>query len=372
MKKQLFVLLPSFENYGGHEIEFLKPLKIFANKKKFNLIYLLPKVNFIKLKEKNFRIFFGKKKNYFITKLIFTIFNFLQIYKIFSKNLKSKNIIYIDGFSFYFLISFSFYYFLFLKTKEVKLILWLRYSYESSLKDLYLKFFITKICNLKSTVFLTENNKLKKNLRKNFKNIKLYTMPSLHNLYKYKKKTIRPDAKKNPIILCPGSYRYEKYGVNLINFLNNNFQYKFQLRISKHSRNKIPEINKEKNYKINYIDENLDQKSHIKEIASSDIILLPYKMPDYEYRTSGIFFEAISMNKITLITHGTLITKDLQKFNLEKFSIKNWQNLGMKEILNLLTNKNIHKKLFRLSSYYNKINGIKPFSNKLISIYNLL
>ena len=33
------------------------------------------------------------------------------------------------------------------------------------------------------------------------------------------------------------------------------------------------------------------------------------------------------------------ITKDLQKFNLEKFSIKNWQNLGMKEILNLLTNK---------------------------------
>ena len=83
MKKQLFVLLPSFENYGGHEIEFLKPLKIFANKKKFNLIYLLPKVNFIKLKEKNFRIFFGKKKNHFITKLIFTIFNFLQIYKIF-------------------------------------------------------------------------------------------------------------------------------------------------------------------------------------------------------------------------------------------------------------------------------------------------
>ena len=66
------------------------------------------------------------------------------------------------------------------------------------------------------------------------------------NMYKYKKKTIRPDAKKNPIILCPGSYRYEKYGVNLINFLNNNFQYKFQLRISKHSRNKIPEINKEK------------------------------------------------------------------------------------------------------------------------------
>ena len=78
------------------------------------------------------------------------------------------------------------------------------------------------------------------------------------------------------------------------------------------------------------------------------------------------------MNKITFISHGTLISKDLKKFNLQKLAIKKWHNLSMKEIFNRLSNKDIHKKLLRLSSYYNKINGIKPFSNKLISIYNLI
>ena len=63
MKKQLFVLLPSFENYGGHEIEFLKPLKIFANKKKFNLF--ITKSKFHKIKRKKFQNFFWKKKKPF-------------------------------------------------------------------------------------------------------------------------------------------------------------------------------------------------------------------------------------------------------------------------------------------------------------------
>ena len=372
MNNQLFVILPSFENYGGHEVEFLKPLKIFAKKNKFNLIYLLPKVNLIKFNEKNFRIFFGKKKGWFFNKLIFIFFNFLQIYKFFSKNLKSKNTIYIDGFSFYFLISFAIYYFFFLRKREIKLIIWLRYPYKNSLKDLFLKFFINKVCNLKKTVFLTENSKLKKNLKKNLKKIKLYTMPSLHNLSKYKKNNLLYNVKNSPTILCPGTYRYEKYGINLINFLKNNFMYNFQLRISEYSKNIIADIIDKKKYKITYIKENLDQKSHIKEIAKSDIILLPYKMPDYEFRTSGLFFEAASMNKMTLISHGTLISKDLKKFGLENLSVKKWQDLSIKEILNLLSNKSIRKKMLRLSSYYDKINGINPLSNKLISIYNKL
>ena len=281
MSRQLFVVLPSFENYGGHEIEFLKPLKLLANKKKIKLIYLLPKSNLIKLKEKSYRIFFGKKQSLFITKLIFIFFNFMQIYKFFIKNLKPKNTIYIDGFSFYFLISFIVYYFFFLKKKEIKLIIWLRYPYQNALKDLFLKLFINKICNLKKTVFLTENNKLKKNLKRNFKKIKLFTMPSLHNLFKYKKKTLRFKLKDCPTILCPGTYRYEKYGINLINFLKNNFDYKFKLKISENSKNKIKELKKNKKYKINYFKENLNQNLHINQIVKSDIIFLPYKMPDY-------------------------------------------------------------------------------------------
>ena len=53
-------------------------------------------------------------------------------------------------------------------------------------------------------------------------------------------------------------------------------------------------------------------KKFISEVLESDVILLPYKMPDYKYRTSGLFFEAISLNKFTYVSNGTLMEKDLK------------------------------------------------------------
>ena len=58
-------------------------------------------------------------------------------------------------------------------------------------------------------------------------------------------------------------------------------------------------------------EDNLDKKDFINEIIKSDVVLLPYKIPDYSYRTSGIF-ETISLNKFTFVTTGTLMSKDLK------------------------------------------------------------
>ena len=54
--RNFFVLLPSFENYGGHEFTFIKSLNYFAKKKRLNLVYLLPKKNKLKLKNKNLKM----------------------------------------------------------------------------------------------------------------------------------------------------------------------------------------------------------------------------------------------------------------------------------------------------------------------------
>ena len=51
--RNFFVLMPSFENYGGHEFTFIKPLNFFAKEKRLNLIYLLPKNNKLKFKNKS-------------------------------------------------------------------------------------------------------------------------------------------------------------------------------------------------------------------------------------------------------------------------------------------------------------------------------
>ncbi len=371
MRRNFFVLMPSFESFGGHEVEFLKPLKLFASKKKLDLIYLLPKKNLMKFKEKNIKCFFGNKKNSLIKKLFGILLNLIKLKKFFAKNLKQNDIIYLDGFSIYFLISFIIFYF-FLKKESTKLIVWLRYPYQNSIKNMILKFFINQIKNPKETVYLTENDNLRNKLKKNFKLKNIYTMPSLHNLNKYKKTKNKYNSKIPPVVLCPGIYREEKFGNNLNFFLTKNYQNNFQLRISENFKKKIEKSDKLKNLNINFIKENLNHKLHIKEITNCDIILLPYQMPDYKYRTSGLFFETISMNKITLITSGTLMAEDLKKFNLQSLSISRWKNIPFKKILNLLNNKKINKNLLKFSNYYNKINGIKPFTNKLLNVCDCL
>ncbi len=354
--------MPSFENFGGHEFSFIKPLNLFSRNKNLNLIYLLPKLNKLKLKNKNYKIIFFSKEFKFIIKLISILANYLIIKKFFEKNLKNKDIIYLDGYSLYFLISFIFFYYT-SNQKKIKLILWLRYPITNSIKNNILKFFLYKICNLKETIFLTENELLEKNIKKNLENIKINKMPSLHNLSKFKK--IKKINKTNFTILCPGIYREEKYGKNLINFLESNLNNNFRLKISKKFKVKLKNTYYSLNKKIIFVDNNLNYKNFIKEVQKSDVIFLPYKMPAYKYRTSGLFFESISLNKFTFVSNGTLMENDLKKFNLQSFAVKKWKDLKINRILNIIENKKNINNLRNFSDYYKKVNGPKSFSNKL-------
>ena len=363
--RNFFVLMPSFENYGGHEFTFIKPLNFFAKEKRLNLVYLLPKNNKLKFKNKSSKIIFFSKKYNFLLKIISIIINYFKIKNYFKKRYDDNDIIYLDGYSLYFLISFTLFYFLSNK-KKIKLILWLRYPITKSLKDKILKFFIHKIYNLTNTIFLTENELLEKNIRKNFNKIRINKMPSLHNLGQYKK--TKKINKKNFKILCPGIYREEKYGSNLIKFIKNNLTKNFKVKISRNFKLEFKNLPQKYLKKLIFINDNLNYKNFINEVLKSDIILLPYKMPNYKYRTSGLFFEAISLNKFTYVSNGTLMEKDLKKFDLINFGIKNWENLTIDAIFRNIKNKKNIRKLRNFSDYYKKINGPKSFSNKLIGL----
>ena len=84
--RNFFVLMPSFENYGGHEFTFIKPLNFFAKEKRLNLVYLLPKNNKLKFKNKSSKIIFFSKKYNFLLKIISIIINYFNIEKL-NKNL---------------------------------------------------------------------------------------------------------------------------------------------------------------------------------------------------------------------------------------------------------------------------------------------
>ena len=359
-------MMPAFENYGGHEYSFLNPLKKFAIQNNLELIYLLPKNNLIKLDKKNYKILYLSKKFFIIKKILSTYVNFLILHKFFNKYLKKNDLIYLDGFSIYFLISFILFYF-FSKKKKINVICWLRYPINNSIKDLLLKMCINKILKTDKLILLTENNILKKKIKMKINKIKLFSMPSLHNLSKYQEKKIK---NKYLTMFCPGIYREEKYGANLIEFLKKNIDYNFRLKISKNFLSNTKFLDKDLKKKLILIKDNLSIKTFIKEVNNCDLILLPYKMPDYLYRTSGIFFESISLKKISLVSSGTLMAKDLERFNLKNLVVQNWKTLKLIDIVNILKDKNINKNLNKFSNYYKKINGIKPFVDKLDTLNN--
>ena len=151
---------------------------------KFN--FFITQKNKLKFKNRNIKILFFSKKYNFLIKIISIFINFYKIKSYFKKKHNDNDIFYLDGYSLYFLISFMLFYTL-PNHKKIKLIIWLRYPITKSLKYKILKFFVYKICNLKNTIFLTENELLEKNIRENLAKIKINKMPSLHNLSRYKK-----------------------------------------------------------------------------------------------------------------------------------------------------------------------------------------
>jgi len=101
---------------------------------------------------------------------------------------------------------------------------------------------------------------------------------------------------------------------------------------------------------------------------NSDLILLPYKIPDYLSRTSGLFFESISLNKPTFVTDGTLMSQDLRKFKLRQFIVKDWSKLSFRFLEHALNSRQNAYHLNKFSDYYKKINGNKNFANKLANV----
>ena len=377
MKKNLHIFLPSFENYAGHEIQFIDILNLFTKKKTLSSVFILPKTNKIKFKGNIKRILNGKKENFPITKILNIFKNFRVLKKYFATEIspQKKNIIYVDGYSFYFLVTF-FLILIFTRNKNLSLMLWIRYPYNDIIRKNIFKIFLY-LANkyFKKKIFLTENILLKKKLIKNFRLSNLNLMPSLHNLYELNKKfyhiKIKKYQNKNKInFLCPGVFREEKYGSNLINFLKKNQKIYFQLKISRLFQSKV--INYKKiNYKMIFIKDNLNIKNHIQQIIDTDFIILPYQMPNYAYRTSGIFFESISLNKPTLITDGTLLSKDLKKFNLDYLIVKDWKKLSVDFIKKQSKVKKNILNLKKIASYYRSINGSKNFTKHLVKIANL-
>jgi hypothetical protein len=364
MNNSLVCILPALFNNAGHEIDWLDMLTVIAKKKRLKVKFLLPKNNTLK-KETNYKkVLFGRYETNFIIKLFYTIGNYFILVN-HLKRLQKNDLVYIDGYSFYFLISLILY--LLTNRNLTKLVIQIRYPYSNIVKKCIFKFFIylfNKDLN-NQLITITENTYLARSLSKRF-TIKVPVLPSHHNIEK--KNYIKNKKLNNRLnILCPGSFRIEKYGANLINFLENNIKNKerFILNIDKKFCDHYKKFYK---FNIRFVKSSLEKNEYIKELNSCDLIILPYDFVNYELRTSGQFFEGISIGKIVFVTSNTLMSKDLKKNNLDELVVKDWSKKSIEQIINIKNDKLVRKKLINLKNKYIKLHSKKNLIKEFLKI----
>jgi glycosyltransferase involved in cell wall biosynthesis len=107
-------------------------------------------------------------------------------------------------------------------------------------------------------------------------------------------------------------YSHRKYGYKLVKSLYDSSK---DLKLHFHIRHQDAHLQADhketrekwlkQNFKIDHHTGFIDEHNYDKLIRNADIVVIPYLKKEYPYQTSGVFIEALSMNKVIVATRGT-------------------------------------------------------------------
>ncbi len=352
IRNKLICFLPFFVNESGHEISFINIFKKIGKKSNKDIILVVPKKNFLKIKEVNLLKILELFSFYKFPNILNFFKNIFQIYSFFKRiKINPKDTIYIDGYNLLFLISFLIS-IIFLKQK-ISIIIYCRYNFVGIKKKIF-RLILKLLSKLSHKVsILTDTINLSKIYKKETK-LKTILMPIPHT---FKKRNNSPNLNTNKIkLFFPGQFRKDKFNNNFNNFLKLNNTSDIQIYINIKFKNSLKIKNK-----IIRFSNNLSRNNYFKIFDKINLVVLPYEIKDYKYRSSGIFIEAISLNKITLVSNKTWMSNELKKFKLDSFIIKDWNNFNLKKNLKYIFSIKNKKKLFLMQKKYNSFHNENTF-----------
>jgi hypothetical protein len=125
-----------------------------------------------------------------------------------------------------------------------------------------------------------------------------------------------------------------------------------------------------KNIDLNFYTQT--RQNYMDYICACDIVILPYANSNYLNRSSGIFAESITTNKIVLVSNGTWMSNQLKLMKLENFVINDFSDLNevRNKILYIKNNFSDVKKEFALktisfSRFHNQNSFTKIFLDRI-------
>lgn len=99
-----------------------------------------------------------------------------------------------------------------------------------------------------------------------------------------------------------------------------------------------------------------------------DVVLLPYDRRRYEKSTSGIFVEAITAGKVPLVTQGTWMAFELERFGLGELCLDWDPECTLKILLDVVTNLELRDRLAKMRSEYVNYHSLQSFTKVIQEI----
>lgn len=117
--------------------------------------------------------------------------------------------------------------------------------------------------------------------------------------------------------------------------------------------------------KLSFLEKPLSQEEYHQLMKRCDLLPLPYDPFIYRNRTSGIFVEAISSEKLVITQEGTWIAFELKRFNLNEL-ILNWEDPEIyQKIQALFLNPSVREKRSLMRKEYQKYHSVSTFGKEL-------
>jgi len=353
----LHILFPNYKNYSAHENSYVPIYTKLAKKIKRQIYFYVSKDNNVNFNNK-IRVFKNVKDKTLIQKIKVIIYNINVLILFFNKNKHDKKTYLLDGISITFVIS-VIVSCLFIKLKSNNFLIYYREPYFLNYFKKYLFsllfYFVKK--KFKSLIVLTDTIQLKKKINQKH-NVQVFLLPIPHI---FKSMTSKISNKKKIEILIPGQYRNDKNKKNVINFIHNNLDEDFIVRLSRNYNINIPK-------KTEQILEILSSKEYEKVFRRATIIILPRSTEKYFYSSSGVFIEAISLNKICFVSDNTWMAEILKKNKLNSLVINKWEELKINKIRTIIKNKKIRSSFNVLKNKIVSKNNPNVFINEIKKI----
>ncbi len=355
----IYSIIPSLRNEEGHFYEYNKAFTKVAKLNNWKHIKIIPKncsleplgddwqkliyPMDVKNKIKNFK-------------------NFIPFLKIFKKLKKYKQpIIFIEDFNI--IILFLVLICSFIIRPKIKL--WLLFRFEFDVMFFKGKISLI-ILRLLESLLGGENikcftdSKLVAKRNEKFYKRDFVVLPIPHT-YLFEKASKK--SNKDLYFWWPGGLIRKEKGLDRIIHLSKilkSSKVQIKLILAKSAQNFI-----EINNNVLFLSNDLSRDQYCKWMSRSDLVLLPYHENLYQYRTSGIFVEAISFGTIPVVSKKTWMAYELDKYNLSELII-DWDRHNLLDLLTkICSDKKIKTKILKMRNDYKFFHCYENFAKEI-------